>query len=298
MEWEKSEEPSAGWELLAAAQSSHSETRSHARALLSSSRYLGGIGLSETPSARKRQSRVEDEMKAPYGLDIIEDCCQCPESRSGRFCDFSQPALESLNEASHKSVLPAGAILFVEGQTPRGVFIVCSGKVNLSTTSREGKILILKTAGLGEALGLSAAVSGVTYETTAETATPCHLNFVDRKHFLELMQDHCEIGLHTAQCLSRDYQSANRDIHDLVLTRSSTGKLARLLLSQAVRDGEDSEAGCKPTPMTHEEMAMRIGSSRETVTRLLSTLRRKRLIRLDGPMLVIKDRTALEALAV
>jgi len=297
MEWERSEEPSAGWELIAAAQSPHIETRSHARALLSRSRHLGGIGLSEA-SPRKRQSRVEDEMKAPYGLDIIEDCCECPESGDGRFCDFSQTALESLSEASHKSVLPAGAILFVEGQTPRGVFIVCSGKVNLSTTSREGKILILKTAGAGEALGVSAAVSGVTYETTAETSTPCHLNFIDRKHFLELMQNHCEIGLHTARCLSRDYQAAYRDIHHLVLTRSSAGKLARLLLSQSVREGEDPEAGCKPTPMTHEEMAMRIGASRETVTRLLTTLRRKRLIRLDGPMLVIRDRTALEALAV
>ena len=50
--------------------------------------------------------------------------------------------------------------------------------------------------------------------------------------------------------------------------------------------------------MTHEEMAMRIGASRETVTRLLTRVRRKRLIRLDGPMLVVKDRTALEALAV
>lgn len=47
MEWERSEEPNAGWELLVAAQSSHSETRSHARALLSSSRHLGGIGLAE-----------------------------------------------------------------------------------------------------------------------------------------------------------------------------------------------------------------------------------------------------------
>jgi CRP/FNR family transcriptional regulator, cyclic AMP receptor protein len=234
-------------------------------------------------------------MKAPYGLDIIEDCCQCPEYGSGRFCAFSQPTLDSLSRASHKSVLPAGAILFVEGQTPRGVFIVCSGKVNLSTTSREGKILILKTAGPGEVLGLSATLSDVTY---AETATPCHLNFIDRKLFLELLESHCEIGLHTAQCLSRDYQSAYRDIHHLVLTRSSAGKLARLLLSQSVRDGEVNEAGSRPTPMTHEEMAMRIGASRETVTRLLSTLRRKRLIRLDGPILVIKDRTALEALAV
>jgi len=65
-----------------------------------------------------------------------------------------------------------------------------------------------------------------------------------------------------------------------------------------MRACEDPEGDCKPTPMTHEEMAMRIGASRETVTRLISSLRRKRLIRLDGPMLVIKDRTAMEALAV
>ena len=144
---------------------------------------------------------------------------------------------------------------------------------------------------------MSDAVSGVNYETTAETATPCHVNFVDRKHFVELMQTHPEVGLQTAQCLSRDYQSAYRDIHHLVLTRSSAGKLPRLLLSQ-VRADEDPETDCRPTPMTHEEMAMRIGVSRETVIRLISSLRRKRLIRLDGPMLVIKDRTALEALAV
>ncbi len=50
--------------------------------------------------------------------------------------------------------------------------------------------------------------------------------------------------------------------------------------------------------MTHEEMAQRIGSSRETVTRLLRDLREKHLIRLDGPTLVIRDRVALQALAV
>jgi CRP/FNR family transcriptional regulator, cyclic AMP receptor protein len=297
LEWERSEEPGAGWELIAAAQSSHSETRSHARALLSSSKHLGGIGSCDTPSPKKRRSE-DEEMNAPYGLEIIEDCCECSELGRNHFCEFPQDALDSLSKVSQKSVVPAGAILFVEGQTPRGVFIICSGKVNLSTASRGGKILILRTAGAGEALGLSATVSAVGYETTAEAATPCHLSFVDRKHFLALMQEHPEIGLHTARCLSRDYQTAYRDIHDLVLTRSSAGKLARLLLSQAVRAGDDPDAGCKSTPMTHEEMAMRIGASRETVTRLISTLRRKRLIRLDGPMLVIKDRTALEALAV
>lgn len=235
---------------------------------------------------------------APYGLDIIDNCTECTNATPGFFCGLSPSALQSLNEVSHKSILPAGAILFVEGQSPRGMFILCSGKVNLSTTSREGKILILKTADAGEALGLSASISGKGYESTAETATPCMLNFVDRKQFLELMQSHSEVGMHTAQSLSRDFQSAYRDIHDLVLTRSSAGKLARLLLSHSPTQGVEAAETRIHSSMTHEEMAQRIGSSRETVTRLLSDLKKKQLIRLDGPTLVIRDRSALEALAV
>jgi len=237
-------------------------------------------------------------MNSPYGLDIIDNCSECTLTTPGFFCKFSPATLQSLTEVSHKSVLPAGAILFVEGQAPRGMFILCSGKVNLSTTSREGKILILKTAEAGEALGLSAAISGMGYESTAETDTPCQLNFVDRKHLLELMESHSEVGMHTAQCLSRDFQTAYRDIHDLVLTRSSAGKLARLLLSHSPTLGVEAAETRIHSAMTHEEMAQRIGASRETVTRLLGSLKKKQLIRLDGPTLVIRDRSALEALAV
>jgi CRP/FNR family transcriptional regulator len=241
---------------------------------------------------------METDMNSPYGLDIIDNCSECTVTTPGFFCGFSPATLQSLSEVSHKSILPAGAILFVEGQAPRGMFILCSGKVNLSTTSREGKILILKTAEAGEALGLSAAISGTGYESTAETDTPCQLDFVDRKHFLELMESHSEVGMHTAQCLSHDFQSAYRDIHDLVLTRSSAGKLARLLLSHSPTLGVEAAETRIHSAMTHEEMAQRIGASRETVTRLLGSLKKKQLIRLDGPTLVIRDRSALEALAV
>ncbi len=236
-------------------------------------------------------------MKTPYGLPIIETCSDCSGARTGFFCAFPPSVLRSLDELSHRSTLPAGAILFVEGQTPRGMFILCSGRVNLSTTARDGKILILKTAEAGEALGLSAAISGHGYETTAEAAAPCQLSFVDREDLLELMQNYGEVSMRAAHALSRDFHAAYRDIHDLVLTRSSAGKLARLLLSQSrARETEAGEVRL-PSAMTHEEMAQRIGSSRETVTRLLSDLRKKRLIHLEGPTLVIRDRDALEALA-
>jgi hypothetical protein len=151
IEWEKHEEPSAGWELISAADSSNSNTRAHARALLSSSRHLSGIGVisSDFANHRKRPEELEAEMKGPYDLEIVDNCTECTNATTNHFCRFSDSVRETLSDFSHKSTLPAGATLFVEGQTPRGVFIVCAGKVNLSTTSREGKTLILKTAEAG-----------------------------------------------------------------------------------------------------------------------------------------------------
>ena len=297
VEWELREDPGAAWELIAAAQSMNGDNCAQALALLAGSRHLAGTAPT-FPAKPRRVSHGEADMKTPYGLDIIENCAECTIRRPDFFCGFSPPVLQALDQVSHKSTLPAGAILFVEGQSPRGMFILCSGKVNLSTTSRDGKVLILKTAEMGEAVGLSAAISGAAYEVTAETATPCQLNFVDRKHLLELMQVRSEVGLHAAQSLSHDFHAAYRDIHDLVLTRSSAGKLARLLLSQSSRQDLGPTQIRMQSHMTHEEIAQRIGSSRETVTRLLSDLRRRRLIHQEGPTLVICDRQALEALAV
>jgi CRP/FNR family cyclic AMP-dependent transcriptional regulator len=301
VEWQLRAEPSAAWELIGAARSSHADTRAHARSILASAHSIAADKAWERPvkSARSRRyASVEEDMKVPYGLEIIESCSGCTARKPGFFCDFSEPVTKALDQASHRSTLPGGAILFVEGQLPRGLFVLCSGKVKLSTTSRDGKVLILKSAEAGEALGLSAAISGEIYEMTAETATPCQVNFIDRKALLNLLQSHSEVGLHAAQSLSRDFQSAYRDIHDLVLARSSAGKLARLLLSCSSRQIEQADEVRLRSAMTHEEMAQRIGSSRETVTRLISDLKRKQLIRLDGATLVIRDRTALEALAV
>ncbi len=299
VEWEQRQDTGAAWELIAASRSSHSDTRAQARALLASSQHLGGSGAAPGASSKlKPDSRLEADVTVPRELETIENCSECRRTQAGFYCGFSPPVLRALNQVSHKSALPAGTILFVEGQSPRGMFILCSGRVDLSTTSREGKVLILKTVEAGETLGLSAAVSGVGYEVTAETSTPCQLNFVDRKHLLELLQSHPEVGLQTALSLSRDFQSAYRDIHDLVLTRSSAGKLARLLLSQSSPPDRETVEIRILSSMTHEEMAHRIGSSRETVTRLLSDLKRKQLIRLEGPTLVIRNRSALEALAI
>jgi CRP/FNR family transcriptional regulator, cyclic AMP receptor protein len=309
-EWELRSDPSSAWEIVSAANGDHEDTRAHARSLLARSQRIEAEACEEIGNEERYQPIFTPEvsMKTPYGLEIIESCVGCKLSNNHFFCSFSPAVLRSLDVASHHSILPAGALLFVEGQTPRGIFILCSGKVKLSTTSKEGKVLILKQAEAGEVLGLSATISGMNYEMTAETATPCQLNFINRTSLMNLLQCESEVGVHAAQWLSRDFQAAYQDIRNLVLARSSAGKLAKLLLSCAPTEAPRSEvrpAVARPaeecrlrSTMTHEEMAQRIGSSRETVTRLLSDLKKKRLIRLEGATLVIRDRPALEAMAV
>lgn len=298
VEWQKRSDTGSAWEIICTARSD-AGTRAHALSLLEHSQGVRHEAPSQSsPFHEYRRHTTEAGMRIPYGLEIIESCMGCKASREGFFCRFSAPVTRAADVSSHHTVMPAGAVLFVEGQTPRGIFILCSGKVKLSTTSKEGKVLILKQAEAGEVLGLSAAVSATNYEMTAETASPCQLNFIGRNDLMNLLQNESEVGMHAALWLSREFQGAYRDIHDLVLARSSSGKLARLLLSCAPQPVKDVQEQHLRSPMTHEEMAQRIGSSRETVTRLLSDLKKKRLIRLEGTNLIIHDRMGLEALAV
>jgi CRP/FNR family cyclic AMP-dependent transcriptional regulator len=305
LKWHKSNETGAGWELVQAMRSDNLGARALAAELLSETedgrllvrdlrRTRGNLSL----IARTPVSTEVENMNTPYGLPMVENCITCHLKKQGWFCHFSGDLARSFNHSSHLATYPGGAILFVEGQMPRGAYVLCAGKVKLSTTSREGKVLVLKMVTPGEVMGLSAVISGEAYEITAETLEPCIVNFVEREGLLRLMERSGELGLRSALAVSREFQYAYREIHELVLARSSSGKLARLLLSWM----NDIEPGAREVrlhaPVTHEEMAQRIGASRETVTRLLSELKRKNLITLDGATLVIKNRTALEALAV
>jgi len=235
-------------------------------------------------------------MNTPYGLEIVDNCVSCKLRKEECFCNLSGPVLKAFSAISHQTTYPQGATLFVEGQKPRGMFLLCSGKVKLSTSSRDGKVLILKMAVPGEMLGLSAVISGAEYELTAETAMPCQVNYVARDPLLDMLSRYGEAGLRSAQALSREFQAAYRDIHDLILARSSAGKLAKLLLSWTPPAGTGTKEIRVSSGLTHEEMAQMIGASRETVTRLLSDLKRKQLIRLEGSTLVIRNRMALEAM--
>jgi CRP/FNR family transcriptional regulator, cyclic AMP receptor protein len=235
-------------------------------------------------------------MSSPYGLQLTENCLICKLRHSGFFCELPKGPLDDLEKIKYASAYPQGAILFLEGQAARGTYIVCSGRVKLSTTSRDGKTLILRIAQPGEVLGLHATVSGKPYELTAETLQPCQLDFIKRDDFLRFLQNHADACLNAAQHLSQNCQDAYEMIRSLGLSHSVSEKVARLLLEWAA-DGENTKEGIRiKVSLTHEEMAQLVGTSRETVTRVLGEFREKHLAQLRGSTLMIQNKAGLEKL--
>jgi CRP/FNR family cyclic AMP-dependent transcriptional regulator len=235
---------------------------------------------------------------SPYGLDIIESCLGCKMRADHIFCDLPTTALQAFEQMKYATAYPKGAVLFVEGQAPRGIFVLCKGRVKLSICSTDGKTLILKIAEAGEVLGLSATLSGKPYELTAETIDPCQINFVKREDFMRFLRDHSEACLRVAEQLSDKYNAACREIRSLGLSHSAAEKLAKLLLEWTNKNGEANKTEPRvKLALTHEEIAQMIGTSRETVTRLFAELKKKQVVQSKGSTLVIKNKAALKAIA-
>lgn len=235
-------------------------------------------------------------MGSPYGLELVDNCLICKLRSDSFFCGLPKSSLEAFEKIKFTAAYPAGAVLFVEGQSPRGIYMLCKGRVKLSTTSSDGKTLILKITHPGEVLGLHATVSGTPYEITAETGQPCQLNFIKREDFLKFLQTHGDACLKAAQHLSRDCQSAYQQIRSLGLSHSAPERLARLLLEWSATGDHDPEGLRIKVALTHEEIAQIIGTSRETVTRTLADFRKRQIAVLKGSTLTIRNKAFLERL--
>ncbi len=236
-------------------------------------------------------------MGTPYGLNVLDNCLTCPVREEHFFCNLSIHALQRLNEIKAAAVYPKRAVLFTEGQQPRGVFVLCAGQAKLSASSFAGKTIITKVSESGDVLGLNAVVSDRPYEVTAEMMEPGQANFIPRDSLLQFRKDHGEVALRVAEQLSRDYYTAYEEIRILGLTSSPSEKFAKLLLSWWTKAAQNDRATQVKLTLHHGEIAEILDTTRETVSRLFSKFKRKQLLHLKGKTLVIRNRRALEKIA-
>jgi len=232
-------------------------------------------------------------MRGPYGFDINDNLSEMQELPF--LSQLSPTALKDLDALKFTSAYPKDALLFMENQAPRGIYVLCEGQVKLTVSSNEGKTIILRIAKAGDVLGLMAALSGKSYEMTALALRPCKVAFVRREHFLRFLAQHPEAYQAVIAQLGSHYQIACEQIRTLGLSASVTEKIAKVLLDWSADAPESKGSVRTKLPLTHEELAEFVGTTRESVTRALGELKMKQLVILQGSTLTIPSRAALKS---
>jgi CRP/FNR family transcriptional regulator, cyclic AMP receptor protein len=236
-------------------------------------------------------------MKPPYGFPLVESCMECKLRSSNWFCDLPVAELAEFEKIQNPMTYPEGAVLFVEGQEPRGAFMLCSGMVKLTMTSYGGKSIIVKVVKPGEMVGLDAVLHSRACEVTAETLQSSQLNFIRRDDLLGFLQRHGDATLRAAQHMSSNCHIAYQQIRSIGLAASAREKVAHVLLDWAA-NGEKTPKGLRvKVALSHEEIAQLVGCTRETVTRTLSDFKRRKIAELRGSSLFVYDREALSTIA-
>jgi len=206
--------------------------------------------------------------------------------------------VHALNVRNLDSLHGRGTVLFAEGEPARGVYLLRTGTATVSISSSEGRVVVLRLAQAGDVLGLNAVLSNSTYEATFKTLEPSRVNFIPRAELLALLENSDAGALAVMKMLSRELAQLTDRARSLLLPQTACARLAQLLLHLSKEpQGNDSRTRVIDKVFTHEEVAQMIGSSRETVSRLLASLSRREIIRITSESIVIRDRPALADLA-
>lgn len=224
------------------------------------------------------------------------DCLTCAVRGEECFCSLTPEALSALQSLGAPARFAEGERVLHEGYAADRVFVMCQGRVKLTASSPEGRLLLVRIAGPGDVLGLAAALNGGPHKVTAETLEPCEMKSIGRAEFLRFMNEYRDVSRNTALTMAMEYEGAMMSARRLALSGSAAQKLASVLLDWG-RRGRD----IKPErlefqmPLTHEELGCMAGLSRETVTRTLTRFRREGLVEQHGQRMILPRPAAMEA---
>lgn len=206
------------------------------------------------------------------------------------FRDLSGQQLDDVHQIFRMTSVPKGRVVFQPDETGEGLFILKSGGVQVYRISPEGKRFVVSTVEPGTFFGEMAFLGQSMYGSFAETTEPSVLCVMSRYDIEQLMQRYPAVAVRMMQALSQRLSEAETQLEDLAL-KSLAARLATFILRHT---GDDDR---QMLGLTHNDLAERVGTSRETATQALNELKADGLIAIGRKRIEILDREGLEAIA-
>lgn len=207
------------------------------------------------------------------------------------FAGVTDQDLERLEEVCRRRELPKGEVLFSQGEPAIGFYVVTDGKIKIYKLSPDGKERILHIVHEGESFAEAAIFADGMYPAFAESLSRAAVLFFPKKEFLALLKEHTQIPINMIAGLSRFLRQFATQIEDLTF-KDVPARLARYLVDLAGDEGTTVQL-----PISKSQLASRLGTVSETLSRTLRKLSDDDLICVRGKDIDILDRDRLEDLA-
>jgi CRP/FNR family transcriptional regulator, cyclic AMP receptor protein len=187
---------------------------------------------------------------------------------------------------------PHELVIDVDDETT-DVRFVLSGRVRIIHRIAVGKEVILGEMGEGEFFGEIAAIDGSARSANVTTLTRSRICIMPRKHFLQILQDAPEVNLQVLRLLARRNRDLNMRLAEHSFLQAKHRLYSELLRLSRPRSGKTEQRSISPPPI-QRELAERIGSRREVVSRELNALEKQGHIQKTRGALVLVNASELQ----
>lgn len=214
--------------------------------------------------------------------NIAKSCQICTSREKSVFCDLSKDHLMELDEAKTTNGYRPRQTIFYEGNQPYGLYCIASGKVKIFKMDPQGHQQIVRLAGSGDILGYRCLLAQEPYSATAETLEETQICFINKKTFFHVLETHPATALQVFSVLARELGKSEAKLVDLV-HKNVRERLAGLLLVFHGKYGTKTKEGSQlGISLSREEMAELIGTTPESVIRMMTEFKQERLIAVEG----------------
>lgn len=205
------------------------------------------------------------------------------------FSGLSAEDEQELLKCARSRRVPAGRILFQQGDRGDGLYGILAGRVAFTVDSPEGRELILSVLGAGDFFGEIALLDGKGRTATAVTREPCRLLFIARCDFMSFFGKRPQAMSRIIEILCARLRRSTEYIADAAFL-----DLSRRLAKQLVTLSRDDGLAPMAMRVSHAELAGMLGASRERVSMQLAVWSDKGILDQGRGHLVVRDRRALE----
>lgn len=222
-------------------------------------------------------------------------CKSCRSRSSSVFCDLAAEHLDNISDAKNCSYYPKTETIFQEGNRPKGVYCINSGKVKVYRLSQDGKEHIVRLVGPGDVIGYKALLGSDIYTETAAALEPTVVCFVPQEAFMEVVKGSPDFPMRMMELLSSNLQEVETRLANWA-QKSVRERLAETLLMLYTSYGVDSQDHLN-VELTREDLAGIVGTATESLIRTLSDLKKRKLIAVKGRNIKILNTKELAELA-